>query len=115
MTEKQKKAIPALITAPTYSTGAKKAGISRKTLYKWLKTPEFKQEFDRQRDEVAAEALGMLSQGLTKAVDTLVGLLDHKDDRLRRLTAKNVIEHFLKHKQNEELEKRIAAIEQKLV
>jgi len=64
---------------------------------------------------MAAEALGMLSQGLTKAVETLTALLDHKDDRLRRLAAKDVIEHFMKHKQNEELEKRIAAIEQKLV
>jgi hypothetical protein len=56
----------------------------------------------------------MMSHSLTKTVETLVGLLDHKDDRLRRLAAKDVIEHFIKQKQNEKLEKRIAAIELRL-
>jgi len=43
-----------------------------------------------------------------------VELLDNKDDRLRRLIAKDIIENFLKYEQNEELEKRIAAKEQRL-
>jgi hypothetical protein len=51
---------------------------------------------------------------LTKAVETLVAVLDHKDDCLRRLTAKDVIEHFLKHKELRDLEERIAAVEQRL-
>ncbi len=63
---------------------------------------------------MAAEAFGVLSQGLTKAVETLLGLLDKKDDRLRRLTAKDIIEHFLKHKEAKELEERVAAIEERL-
>jgi hypothetical protein len=79
-----------------------------------LKLPEFKAELERQRVEVAAEAFGVLSQGLTKAVETLMCLLDHEDDRLKRLTAKDIIEYFLKYKELRELEERIAAIEQKL-
>ncbi len=39
-----------------------------------LKEPEFKAELDRQREKIAAEAFGVLSQSLTKAVETLVGL-----------------------------------------
>ena len=58
--------------------------------------------------------IGVLSQSLTKAVETLIGLLDNTDDRLRRLTAKDIIDFIIRHKENEELEQRIAAIERKL-
>jgi len=43
LTERQLKAVPHIIGSPTYSEGAKKAGVSQKTLYEWLKIPEFKQ------------------------------------------------------------------------
>ena len=56
-----------------------------------------------------------LSHSLTKAVETLVSLLDNTDDRLKRLTAKDIIDFIIRHKENEELEQRIAAIEAKLV
>lgn len=114
LTVRQLKAIPFIVSSPTYTEGMQKAKVNRSTFYKWLKEPEFKAELDRQRDEVAAEAFGILSQSLTKAVETLVGLLNHKDDRLKRLTAKDIIKHFLKHKEVKELEERIAAIEQRL-
>ncbi|HUW19240.1 MAG TPA: phBC6A51 family helix-turn-helix protein [Sedimentisphaerales bacterium] len=114
LTERQLKAIPLIVTSATYTEACKKAGLNRTTLYEWLKIPEFKVELDRQRDEVTSEAFGVLSQSLTKAVETLVGLLDHKDDRLKRLTAKDIIEHFLKYKELRELEERIEAIEQTL-
>ena len=55
-----------------------------------------------------------MSQGLTKAVENLVKLLDHADDRLKRLACKDVIEYILEHKTIEDLTKRIDAIEQKL-
>lgn len=70
-------------------------------------------ELNRQRDDVATEAFGILSQSLTKAIETLVDLLNHKDDRLKRLTAKDIIEYILKHKEVEDLEKRLTAIEQR--
>lgn len=114
LTVRQLKAIPFIVSSPTYTEGMQKAKVNRSTFYKWLKEPEFKAELDRQRDEVAAEAFGILSQSLTKAVETLVGLLNNKDDRLKRLTAKDIIKHFLKHKEVKELEERIAAIEQRL-
>lgn len=114
LTSRQLKAIPFLVSNPTYTQGCKKAKINKATLYKWLKDPEFKAELNRQRDEVAAEALGMLSQGLTKAVETLVGLLDNKDDRLKRLTSKDVIDFIIRYKENEDLNKRLMEVEKRL-
>jgi hypothetical protein len=92
----------------------KKAKVNRSTFYKWVKEPEFKAELDRQRDEVAAEAFGVLSQSLTKAVETLVALLDHKDDRLKRLVIKDIIDFTVRHKEIEDLDKRLTEIEQRL-
>ena len=114
LTERQLKAIPLIVVSPTYTEGCKRAKLNRTTFYEWLKIPEFKAELDRQRDEIAAEAFGVLSQGLTKAVETLVSLLDNKDDRLKRLAAKDVIDFIIRHKEIEDLDKRLAAIEQRL-
>ncbi len=108
------KAIPFIATSPTYTEELEKAGLHRTTFYKWLKAPEFKTELDRQREEVATEAFGVLQQSLTKATDTLAGMLDSKDDRLKRLTANGIINHVLKHKEITELEERLSVIENKL-
>ena len=114
LTPRQVKAIPHIVGSPTYTQGCKKAKINKTTLYKWLKEPKFKAELDRQRNEIAAEAFGVLSQGLTKAVDTLVGLLDNKDDRLKRLAAKDVIDFIIRHKENEDLDERLKEVEKRL-
>ena len=106
--------IPFIVGSPTYTEGCEKAKINTTTLYKWLKDPDFKAELERQRDNVTAEAFGVLSQSLTKAVETLVGLLDKADDRLKRLTAKDVIDFIIRHKENEDLDKRLAEVEKKL-
>ena len=114
LTDRQLKAIPFIVSSPTYTEGIKKAKLNRTTFYKWLKCPDFKAELDRQRDEIAAEAFGVLSHGLAKAVETLVGLLDNKDDRLKRLVAKDVIDFIIRHKENEDLDKRLTEIEKRL-
>ena len=110
LTDRQIKAIPHLVSSPTYAEGCKKAKINKTTLYKWLKDDAFRDELDRQRDEVAAEAFGQLSQSLTKAVESLVALLDNGDDRLKRLAAKDIISVFVQHKQAEDFERRLTAI-----
>ncbi len=114
LTARQLKAIPHIVSSPTYTDGCKKAKINKTTFYKWLKEPEFKAELDRQRDEIAAEAFGVLSQSLTQAVEALVGLLDNKDDRLKRLAAKDVIDFIIRHKENEDLDERLKEVEKLL-
>lgn len=76
---------------------------------KWPKQPEFKEELDRQREEAAKAAFDTLTQSLTKAVENLVKLLDHADNRLKRLACKDVIEYILEHKAIDDLDKRLAA------
>lgn len=68
LTDRQQKAIPHLVSSPTYTEGCEKAGINKTTFYKWLKDDDFRAELDRQREQVAAEAFGVLSQSLTKFI-----------------------------------------------
>ncbi|MHC4758830.1 MAG: hypothetical protein ACYTE8_09245 [Planctomycetota bacterium] len=114
LTARQLSAIPTIVSNPTYTQGAEKACISRRTFYRWLEIPKFRDELNHQRKAIAEEALGMLEQSLTKAVEVLVALLDTQDERLKRLFCNDIIEHILKNKENKELEERLVAIEQAL-
>ena len=114
LTTKQAKTIPILLAAKSYEKGCKSARISRTTFYKWMQDEGFAAEFDRQRSKIAEAAFGMIAQNIEKAVGVLVGLLDTGDDRVKRLTANDIIGHFLKHKELEDLEERIQRVEQQL-
>ena len=114
LTPRQLKTIPFIVSSPTYTEGIEKAKLNRTTFYKWLKEPEFKAELDRHRDEVAAVALGILSQSLTKAIETLTGLLNTQDERLKRLVCKDIIEHILKYREVDDLDARLKKIEKLL-
>ena len=114
LSRRQLKAIPFLIGSPTYTQGCEKAKINKTTLYKWLKNPEFKVELERQRSEIVEAAFGMIAQNIEKAVSTLVGLLDTGDDRVKRLTANDIVNHFLKRRELVDLEERIEQIEERL-
>ncbi len=114
LSERQLKAIPGILSAPTIDGGCNKAGISRKTFYEWLKDPAFSEALRRHRDLIVGDALDMLKHSMTKAVETLVGLLDDGESNsyMKRLVSNDVIGHVLKARELEDLEKRIARIEE---
>jgi hypothetical protein len=58
--------------------------------------------------------LAPLSQSVSKAVSTLVGLLDTGDGRLKRLAAKDILDEHAKLRELDELTRRISAIEERL-
>jgi phage-related protein len=72
---KQQKAIPIILASRTISEGVEKAGIKRETFYAWLKAPEFKTEFTRQRQEIIDLALHELKTSASEAVSVLRELL----------------------------------------
>src|SRR5512132_288538 len=82
LTARQTKFLPVLLASPTYTAACQAGRVSRDTLYEWLKDPAFKAELEKQRDELVAQGFALLSQNVTKAVETLVGLLDGSDGRL---------------------------------
>ena len=114
LTRRQRKFIPILLTCPTVSEACKKGRLNRTTFYGWTKDLAFKAEVERQREEITQEAFGILSHNLTKAIEVLANLLEDGDKELRRFAAKDVIGYFLKHKEVDDLIRRIEAIEERL-
>jgi len=114
LTTKQAKAIPILLAAKSYEKGCKAARISKTCFYGWMQDEAFAAEFERQRNEIVEAAFGMIAQNVEKAVSSLVGLLNSKDERVKRLTANDVIGHFLKRRELVDLEERLQRIEERL-
>jgi len=111
LSERQKKAIPFLVQSPTVEDGCKAAKISRETYYQWLANPLFKDELKRQRDQVIEDALNVMKANITKAVNALLGLLNTKNENLRRFVCNDIISCVLKTIELSEFEERLRAVE----
>ncbi len=114
LTARQVRFLPVLLAKPNYTEACKAGRVSRDTLYEWLKDPTFKAELERQRTELVAQGFALLSQSVAKAVETLVGLLDAEDDRLKRLAAKDILDQHARYRELDDLTQRIEAIEERL-
>ena len=80
VTPKKRKAVEALLTKADIKKAAEAAGVSRKTLYRWLKDADFLAALA----EAEAEALATLSRTLVALGDQAVAVLR---DAMRDSTA----------------------------
>ena len=65
-------------------------------------------------DEGFSAVIARIKANVTKAVDVLVDLLESEDNQIRIRTAENVIEYAMRLNHNDELEKRINDLEERL-
>lgn len=68
---RQLAAIAALLTAPTIETAAREAGVSERTLRRWMKLPEFRDSLREAQRCAFDEAVGELHALAREAADTL--------------------------------------------
>jgi hypothetical protein len=68
---KQEALIAALLTEPTHSAAATKAGIGEATLHRWLKDADFQTAYRKARRELVRAAVERLQGGVGEAVDAL--------------------------------------------
>lgn len=115
LTDRQLRVIPFLLEAPSIEEGCKRAKVAKATLYGWLKEKAFKEELRNQREEVVRGALETLKANTAKATETLVKLLDSEKEAIQARAAEDIIEFTQKALESEELEKRIGALEEKLI
>ncbi|MBS0656065.1 MAG: hypothetical protein JSR46_09825 [Verrucomicrobia bacterium] len=120
-TERSKEfALPILATCPNYCEAARQIGVSKEQIYEWMKDPEFKTQVDKMRSELVGrtveEATCKLKSAMTKAVDTLVVLLDREDyPAVQRAAANDILGHIQKFKELHEFEERLSRLEQRHV
>ena len=107
--------IPYLLDAPSIEEGCRRAKVSKVTVYEWLKQENFRQDLKRQRDELIERALNSLKANIAKATETLVKHLDSKRENISIRAAESIIAFAQKAIEFETLEKRIEALEERLL
>lgn len=114
LTQKQLRAIPFLLAAPSIEEGCKRARVGKATVYGWLKEQAFKEELGKRREEVVRGALDTLKANVSRATEALVGLLDSEKEGIQARVAEDIIEFTQKAIEFESLEKRIEALEERI-
>ena len=100
LTPRQLATLPYLVASPSVSEAATLAKIGRKTLYRWMGDPEFRDKLERMRAEAAdlarTELNGLMLKGivvLAAAMDVcdMRQALDRVDDALHLSASRNPI------------------------
>lgn len=114
---KKEAAVAALLSQRTIDEAAKTAGIGTQTLYRWLKLPEFQAAYREARRATVAQSNARLQQYSSAAVSTLFKvMLDPESPASTRVrAADSVLDHAKRGIDQEDIEVRVAALEQALV
>ena len=102
-----------MITEPTIKAAADKIGITPRTLYKWLKMPEFRSAYMQAKREAVSVAITRLQQAATEAVEALRAIMNDtsKPASARVSAARSILELAIKAIEIEDLEVRIEELE----
>ena len=107
---KQEQAITALLTQRNVDEAAKATGIAPKTLWRWLRLPEFQEAYRKARRQGFAQSIARLQQASSAAL--LKIMLDQNAPPSTRVRAAEcVINQGSRAMEIEDLEVRIAALE----
>ena len=110
----QEKAVQALLSCVTVEAAAKKAGISCRTLHRWLKEPGFRQGHLAARRQIMEQAVGTLQRASLGAVETLVRNLKCGVPTVEVSAARIILDAGLKGVEMLEFEDRLATVEESL-
>jgi transposase-like protein len=111
---KKEAAIAALLTQRNVEEAARTAGIGTQTPYRWMKEPEFDAAYRKARRVAVEQALTRLQQGSSAAATTMLRIMvDTGAPASARLKAADrVLSHAKDANESEQMEERIAALEQ---
>jgi len=110
---KQEQTIAALLTQRNLDEAAKAAGISMRTLMRWLKLPEFQAAYREARRTAYSQAVAKLQQGATAAATTLLKVMLDQDTpaSVKVRAAECVMNHSSKAIEIEDIETRLGELE----
>lgn len=108
---KRRLAVMELMAGGTRPEAATAAGVSLRTVERWMTDPTTKAEIEAGRRAAYAEALGILKAGAVRAAEALAGLLSSRNESIRLRAAGEIIGAAMKAHETGELEARISALE----
>lgn len=116
LTGKRLKGVKALLTTDSIEDAAKTAGVTRNTLYRWLKEEIFTKELSKAKRQMVQYSILKLQRSTKDAVQALSEICRDKDGTAsaRVAAAREILATSLKAIEIEELEARIEKLEQKI-
>jgi hypothetical protein len=110
---KKEAAIAALLSQRNHEEAARAAGVSKRTLNRWLKMPEFQSAYLEARRATMFQANARLQQAASAAVSTLVKVMvDPSTPASARVRAADcILERGNQGLENEDYDVRLAALE----
>ena len=112
LTSTQLKAISYILESSTIEEAARKARVSRGTLYNWMKEELFHEKLMEERTAIFNESLGLIKQATREAVNVLVDLLKCKNETTRRLAAREILGFSIRITEIKDIEERLFKVEQ---
>jgi hypothetical protein len=100
---KQEQAVAALLSEPTITAAAARAGVSEVTLSRWLKEPSFVAAYRAARRGLVEQALARLQGAAGEAVDTLKANLRAEKAADQNRAAVAILEQCLRYSEAADL------------
>jgi hypothetical protein len=110
---KMEEAVAALLTQRNVDEAARTAGVSTRTLLRWMKVPEFQTAYRAARREAFGQSIARLQQGTSAAATTLLKLLIEPNTpaSVRARVADSIFNHAAKAIEIEDIEARVTELE----
>ena len=111
---KKEEAVAALLTHRSIDEAARAIGINPNTLLRWMKEPEFQTAYREARRAAFGQATARLQQATGAAVSTLLKIMvdTNAPPSTRVRAADSVLDHAKQAIEIEDVEVRVAALEQ---
>ena len=111
---KQEEAIAALLTQRNIDDAARQAGVGVRTLIRWQKLPEFQEAYREARRLAYGQSIARLQQASSAAASTLLKVMvdPATPPAVKVRAADSVFAHAAKAIELEDIEARVAALEQ---
>jgi transposase len=116
LSKRREMAIAIILQESTMQNAARKIGISYSTLWRWLQQPDFQRALKSARKQAVSQATSTLSRICHESVLTLQEIMNDKNApaSARVSAAKTVLDSGLKGIEMDDLDARLAALEQEM-
>lgn len=111
LTPKQQAGLTALLTHSTLEAAARSAGVTAKTLVRWLQDPDFSKAYRRARRDLVETAISTIQASVSKAVDALVRNLTCGRPSVEVAAAGRLLDAAIKGVELVDLAERLDAVE----
>jgi len=114
LSARQLLALPIIAGEPTVEGAAEKIGVTRKTVYEWLKQDSFKRALEEARKEYVESGFRTLRLAAKRAAEKIVKHLDCSDEKVSLRAAEDIIDFAKEFISLEDHERRIKELEERL-